>query len=170
MALTGYMQSSLGRRGGIRLLSFVEASAVTEVVYDAATDSFSSVILADGASWADYEFQEDGASLVERTTVAGNSITVVHELSLILPRMDDNSGRALRSLLEASPTGLIAVVGTNGGDSLLVGYSLEFGSERPLRVNSAVSRSGQKPSDGAGRTVVLVSTDTAPARMFSGRL
>lgn len=162
MALTGFTKRCARRSGGIRTIVLMEADKVT-AVYDAATDGYTSASAPEG-NRAAYSFNEDEAQLRETVSVASGSLSVTHELSFSLARMDAASRKAVEEMATASYCGLVALVTTNNGERLLVGYSPQFGAERPLRVSKCVGMSGQKLSDPTSESVTLVSTDTQKAR------
>lgn len=78
--------------------------------------------------------------------------------------MDADTTAAIEAIIEASRSGLIAVVVTINGDALLLGYSQEFGKERPLRIASAQATTGRLLSETTSETVTLRSEDVSKAR------
>ncbi len=164
MALTGFARACSLRSGGIEKIELVEASAIDSATYDSATDTFSSVKLAQGTNMAAYQFDEDGAEYREVHRRTNGSYSVEHHLSLSLGRFDGSSRRAVREIATASECGLVAFVTTIGGDRFMVGYSKELGAERPLRLSSGAGTTGSRPAEGTLREIELSSVDVASAR------
>ncbi len=168
MALTGYKRSCVRKSGGVRQIALIEAGKIESLTYDDASDSYSAIALEAEAKFVRYEFSEDEAALNEKTTMKAGTLVVEHTLSFELGKMDDTSRKAVEELVDASYQGIVALVTTNNGHTLVVGYSEEFGLERALCLESAEGVSGKKLSDSTKETVVLSSTDTARARVYTG--
>ena len=167
MALTGYKRSCGKRSGGIRSIALVEADKIQSVTKAPDGERFSAVELNDGASFVGYRFEEDQALYEETVSYDSGSLMVTHSLSMALGRMDAASRQAVEELIEASPCGIVAVVVTNNGDALLVGYSEKFGTERALHLDRSIGTTGRKLSDSTSESIVLVSTDTGKAGLLT---
>ena len=167
MTLKGYSRSGGRRSGGIRSVALARADAVRAVEYDAGDDSFSEIDLLPGEKFSLYNFKEDEASYSETLSCSGGVVSVTHELTFMLEKMDEVSRMAVEELCEASYDGLIAVVTTNSDVSLMVGYSRKFGAERPLKVSRSAAVTGRGPADVTGETLSLVSTDGSKSKRFS---
>ena len=103
----------------------------------------------------------DDASHYEEVVESCDGITKIsHRLSLVADRGDAAPWLDVDFLERASIEGLVAVVGLANGRSMLVGYSLRFGSEQPLRLQSMTSTSGSKLHDTPTVTLLLTSCDT----------
>ena len=103
----------------------------------------------------------DDASHYEEVVESCDGITKIsHRLSLVADRGDAAPWLDVDFLERASIEGLVAVVGLANGCSVLVGYSLHFGSEQPLRLQSMTSTSGSKLHDTPTVTLFLTSCDT----------
>lgn len=103
----------------------------------------------------------DDASHYEEVVESCDGITKIsHRLSLVADRGDAAPWLDVDFLERASIEGLVAVVGLANGRSVLVGYSLHFGSEQPLRLQSMTSTSGSKLHDTPTVTLFLTSCDT----------
>jgi len=85
-------------------------------------------------------------------------------VSATYSELDADTAAAIEAIIEASRSGLIAVVVTINGDALLLGYSQEFGKERPLRIASAQATTGRLLSETTSETVTLRSEDVSKAR------
>ena len=135
MSLSNYARSRSRRNGGIRLIGLVEQSDVAEVTYASAEKGYSAIRLD--------EFWEDEAEYRETVSVVNGAQVVTHELIFTLDKMGNDSSPAITSIADAARNGLIALLTTPNGDSFLVGYSVEFEKERPLRLVSANGTTGK---------------------------
>lgn len=168
MRLTGYRRTCGRCNGGIRSVALVGADAVAGVERDPATGGYTAITLAEGAAFALYRFREDQAEYTETVSTDEGPVLVEHALEMMLERMDGASARAVQELCGAG--GVVALVTTNSGVTLLVGYSDRFGARYPLRLNRSSGESGRRPTDDTAERVVLRSADTAKARVFTGEL
>lgn len=168
MALTGYKKVCAKRNGGIRTIEIIEASDLSSLTYDDEQGVFTDMAINQGSSFATYAFLEDGAQYQESVTLRDGVLVVEHQLSFSLGRIDSASNASVDALVAASYNGVVAVVTTNAGEKFVVGYSLEFGTERPLRVKSAQADSAAKLSDGMKQEIVLSCYDVAKAKSFTG--
>ena len=137
MTLVNFTKKHRRRNGGIRLLGLIDQREVVSATYSELDKGFTELTLDEGASLSKFEFLEDGAEYRETIAAKDGAPTVAHELTFTLERMDADTAAAIEAIIEASRSGLIAVVVTINGDALLLGYSQEFGKERPLRIASA---------------------------------
>ena len=157
MTLVNFTKKHRRRNGGIRLLGLIDQREVVSATYSELDKGFTELTLDEGASLSKFEFLEDGAEYRETIAAKDGAPTVAHELTFTLERMDADTAAASRS-------GLIAVVVTINGDALLLGYSQEFGKERPLRIASAQATTGRLLSETTSETVTLRSEDVSKAR------
>ena len=141
MTLVNFTKKHRRRNGGIRLLGLIDQREVVSATYSELDKGFTELTLDEGASLSKFEFLEDGAEYRETIAAKDGAPTVAHELTFTLERMDADTTAAIEAIIEASRSGLIAVVVTINGDALLLGYSQEFGKERPLRIE----RDGHAP-------------------------
>lgn len=169
MALTGYRRSCGKRSGGIRSIWLAAASSVESAEYDYTTDSYVMVALTGDVEFVRYHFKEDEAAYREDVSYDGSGI-VTHTLSFLIERMDSNSTDAVMEFLNASSGGIVAVVETANGVSMLVGYSEKFGTERALKLRSAIGTTGRKLCDVTAESITLESTDTCKSRPFTGSI
>ena len=161
MTLVNFTKKHRRRNGGIRLLGLIDQREVVSATYSELDKGFTELTLDEGASLSKFEFLEDGAEYRETIAAKDGAPTVAHELTFTLERMDADTTAAI---IEASRSGLIAVVVTINGDALLLGYSQEFGKERPLRIASAQATTGRLLSETTSETVTLRSEDVSKAR------
>lgn len=130
MTLVNFTKKHRRRNGGIRLLGLIDQREVVSATYSELDKGFTELTLDEGASLSKFEFLEDGAEYRETIAAKDGAPTVAHELTFTLERMDADTATAIEAIIEASRSGLIAVVVTINGDALLLGYSQEFGKER----------------------------------------
>ena len=166
MALNGFARACARRSGGIEKIGLLRVTDILSVGYDAVADAFTKLTLAPNAGVAIYEFDEDSAEYNEIHRRTDGSYSVEHQLSMSLGRFDSRSREAIEEIALSSECGLVAVVRVGSGEEFLVGYSYEFGAERPLRLVSSESVTGGKPSDATRRDVKLGSVDTSSARLL----
>ena len=164
MTLVNFTKKHRRRNGGIRLLGLIDQREVVSATYSELDKGFTELTLDEGASLSKFEFLEDGAEYRETIAAKDGAPTVAHELTFTLERMDADTATAIEAIIEASRSGLIAVVVTINGDALLLGYSQEFGKERPLRSASALATTVRLLSETASGTVTLRSEDVSKAR------
>ena len=127
MTLVNFTKKHRRRNGGIRLLGLIDQREVVSATYSELDKGFTELTLDEGASLSKFEFLEDGAEYRETIAAKDGAPTVAHELTFTLERMDADTAAAIEAIIEASRSGLIAVVVTINGDALLLGYSQEFG-------------------------------------------
>ena len=170
MALSNYVRTRSRKNGGIRMLGLIERSEVATITSQGSTTEFTAITFEEGCCFSKYEFREDEAVYKESVSVSNGARVVTHELSFLLDKMGSESSVAVSAIAEAADEGLIAIVQTMNGDTFLVGYSQEFGKERPLRLASSDVTTGKQLSDGTSEVVTLTSTDVSKAKIFAGEL
>ncbi len=170
MALSNYVRTRSRKNGGIRMLGLIERSEVATITSQGSTTEFTAITFEEGCCFSKYEFREDEAVYKESVSVSNGARVVTHELSFLLDKMGSESSVAVSAIAEAADEGLIAIVQTMNGDTFLVGYSQEFGKERPLRLASSDGTTGKQLSDGTSEVVTLTSTDVSKAKIFAGEL
>lgn len=161
MSLTGFIRNTARKNGGIRKLGLICADEITMIAFG--TSRISSLQLKDGSKFATYDFREDEAEYRETVSFAHGAYTVQHELKFLLDKMDMNSYRAFKDLIENSSKGFVAAIVSPNDDCHIIGYSNEFKAERPLRVTSIVGTSGKNLKDGSSEIITLQSTDVSKA-------
>ena len=170
MALSNYVRTRSRKNGGIRMLGLIERSEVATITSQGSTTEFTAITFEEECCFSKYEFREDEAVYKESVSVSNGARVVTHELSFLLDKMGSESSVAVSAIAEAADEGLIAIVQTMNGDTFLVGYSQEFGKERPLRLASSDGTTGKQLSDGTSEVVTLTSTDVSKAKIFAGEL
>lgn len=169
MGLAGFDRLCVKRTGGVDSLFLADAGDVESTVYDPAARVFKSVALRSGAAFARYDFREDSCRMTETVRRSGGAVSVKHEVTFLIPGHDGPSREAADGIA-GCVNGLVAIVVTSQGDAFLVGYSHIFGGERPLKLVSARSTSGIKPTDASGSSITLSSEDTDLSCLYIGGL
>jgi hypothetical protein len=164
---TGYTHRCGKVLGGIGSVLLTEKSNLRKPSLDPVTDTYNAVGFSDPRKTALCTFAEGAGSYREELQAEVGIVCVDHILEFSTDRLDDESNALVRSLIDASPGGVVALVTTRNGVQLLVGYSEENRDERPLRLTRSAASSGRKPTDAAGETVVLRSKDCAKARIVN---
>ena len=164
MTLVNFTKKHRRRNGGIRLLGLIDQREVVSATYSELDKGFTELTLDEGASLSKFEFLEDGAEYRETIAAKDGAPTVAPRLTFPLGRLAAATPAAVAAILAASRRGLIAVVVPLTGDALLLGYSQEFGKERPLRIASAQATTGRLLSETTSETVTLRSEDVSKAR------
>lgn len=167
MALSGFARACARRSGGIEKIGLLHSSDIVSVGYDAQADAFTALTLAPQAAVEVYEFDEDSAEYSEAHRRTNGSYSVEHRLTMALGRFDSRSREAVEEIALSSECGVVAVVRVTSGEEFLVGYSYEFGGERPLRLVAGEATTGAKPSDATRREITLGSVDTSSARLLA---
>ena len=168
MALIGYQRKSERKNGGIRTVGLTEASNIASIEYSKDDRAFFEITLVNGQKFTKYEFREDEAEYRETVSVVNGAQVVTHELIFTLDKMGNDSSPAITSIADAARNGLIALLTTPNGDSFLVGYSVEFEKERPLRLVSANGTTGKQLAEGTNEVITLRSQDVSKAKPFFG--
>lgn len=168
MALSGYRKNTDPRKGGLQLLGLIECGSIASVAYDPFRHCYTHIDFTGEARFARYGFREDQAEYNEWVTQCDGAFRVTHELRFFLERMDARTSSQIEELMRATPGGLIACLRTANGTVLLIGYSPEFGMERPLRLVAAAGSTGASITDPTGETVILQSDDIRKAIAYEG--
>lgn len=168
MALNGYQKGCGKRSGGVRSIALAAADDLVLASLDPLLGVYAQVELRTGARFVEYAFREGEAEYTEEATVVAGVRRIRHTIEFSLERPDTETARALGELAEESADGMIAIVTTNSGISLLVGYSEKFGTEQPLRLASSKLTTGKMPADHNADNVVLASEDDSKAVAYTG--
>lgn len=168
MALSGYIREAARKNGGIRKLGLINRASIATVVFNSANTTIQSLTFSGTAKFSKYEFREDQAQYKETISMSGGSPVVEHEIRFQLERMGGDTTSVIDELVKGSLGGLVAFVETANGDSFIVGYSQEFGSERPLRLFSVVGTTGMSLREGTVETITMRSEDVSKAKPFTG--
>ncbi len=167
--LNGYSRRSGKRSGGIRSVALTGADAIAGFTFDGYGVSVTGLALAPGQGFALYNFKEDEAEYSEQLSTQNGITAVDHRLSFFIERMDVATIRAVEELASAT-RGVVALITMATGETFVAGISGKFGTERPLRLNSAQASSGRRMADETGETITLESRDDSKAAIFAGDL
>lgn len=151
-------------------MGLVAKNDIQELTFSPGNNAYSAISLISGTYVAKYEFKEDEAEYREEVVFPNGSAVVTHELKFYLERMGNEMTPLINELIKTSDQGVVAIVVTYNGDAFLVGYSPEFGNERPLRLISVVGTTGKKLKDATGEIITLQSEDISKARAYMGDL
>ena len=168
MALIGYQRKSERKNGGIRTVGLTEASNIASIEYSKDDRAFFEITLVNGQKFTKYEFREDEAEYKETISLSNHSPIVTHELTFMLDKMGYEASASVESMLNTTLGGLVALVRTTNDEIFLVGYSLPFEKERPLRIASVTATTGKQLRDETTDTITLRSIDTNMALPFVG--
>lgn len=170
MALSGYTKIAEKKNGGIRLLGLINSGNITAVTLNQSRTAIISLSLMPGTKFAKYEFREDEAEYRETVTMDNGSLVVEHELRFLLEKMGSFTTGAVNEIIRTSYGGIVALVVTANNNGIIVGHSIEFEKERPLRLSSITGTTGLRLRDETGEIVTLRSEDVAKALDFEGNL
>lgn len=165
MNLTQYKSHGAKNNGGVASIALVNAADILQIEYHYPTDSFKNLVLKAGKSSVACEFVEDQAQLSEEVSLDKGAMTVKHELAFTLDAIDAPAREFVAKLIQNRSSGVVAIVTTHDEQQFLVGYSRDFGCERPLKVVSAVASSKQLYAHKTDTTITLQSTDNALAKV-----
>ncbi len=164
MALSGFTKPYKAlRNGGIQKLALILSSDVLNAEYDVEARAYTNLELQLNQHFIVYEFREDEAEYQEKTEITQGTTVVTHELSFLLDRMCNATAIAVSELIDSSFRGFIAIIQTFANETYLIGYSPEFGKQRPLHVVQTSSTTGKRFTEPGSEIVVLQSTDTSKA-------
>jgi hypothetical protein len=120
------------------------------------------------SSFFKYEFEQDTSEYKETVSRENYSTVVNHELEFYLTKMNTTQRDALQDLIDSSVCGMVAICQDANGNKWVAGYSEEQLLARPLKVQSMEGTTGKAFTDGNGSSVMLASSDTEKARVFTG--
>lgn len=115
-------------------MGLTEASNIVSIEYSKDDRAFFEITLVNGQKFTKYEFREDEAEYKETISLSNHSPIVTHELTFMLDKMGYEASASVESMLSMTLGGLVALVRTTNDEIFLVGYSLLFEKERPLRI------------------------------------
>ena len=164
MALSGFAKPyNVRRNGGIQKLALIQANNFLGAEYDFNSRAYTQIDLQLNQQFIVYDFREDEAEYQEKTEINQGVVIVTHELTFLVDKMSNATAVAVSELIESSFQGFIALIQTYANETYLIGYSQEFGKQRPLHVAQTSSSTGKRFTEPSSEIVVLQSTDTAKA-------
>ena len=110
-----------------------------------------------------YEFElfDERSSFSEQMLSDKGVLKVVHRLELIADRNFASVWLSADFTHQAIDKGLVARLTLSDGRELLVGYSVKFEREQPLRLSSLTFNSGSRANETPTMKLILTSEDTA---------
>ena len=148
------MASNYKPVGGVKSVFLYPAEAISTILFSSEGCEVEFV-----DSPIEVELLEDKSSYEERVEVSKGQTKVVHTLRLVADRVKAEKWLETEFLERASLDGVVADVLLADNRRVVVGYSLLFGDEQPLRLESLISTSGSTPHDRPSVTLQLVSCD-----------
>ena len=103
---------------------------------------------------------EDASRYEESSSFEHNVTSVSHLLCLVAERNHAKVWLDNNFLEQAAFEGFVAIISLCNGHRLLAGYSAQFGSEQPLRLEALISTSGNNLRETPSVTLRLISHDT----------
>lgn len=170
MYLSGYRKTTGNIKGGITKLALAKTDWIESFIYDYGTSSYSEIILKKGYNFHLYEFKEDTARYDEEIIYDNGICSVIHSVRFSTGHMGSYSKNAINELLRANNTGVAAILENPSGECILVGISLKYNTEKPLKLISVNSTTGEKPLDDQQEIIILQSHDVSKAEPFTGEL
>lgn len=168
--LNGYTKQCEKIVGGIKSVALVNVQDVEQVKYDYVKNTCKEIVLKTNRKFAHYQFKEDEASYSEQLSRNATAVTVAHRLVLLLERVNSTSKNAVSELLEASNDGVIAVLVDASGLSWVVGHSVRFAGERPLKLARVATSTKERLSQKPEFEITLESYDDSLAVAFVGKI
>ena len=106
----------------------------------------------------------EGRSSYDETVMSDNGIIrVEHRLTIAVPPDYAHEFFGEDIMRQWASAGTAAVVVTEAGERLVVGWSERFGSEQPLRLAGIGASTGTTPHETPAVVLTFRSVDTAPA-------
>lgn len=137
ITLSGYTRQCGRQSGGVSRIGIAQVSDIEAITV--AEGVISAITLKNGAYFKDYQTELDQAEYKFTETEA----TILVRLN----RAGKASSIAYNELKELAPCGLIAIAQLNNGETVLLGYTEEFGFTRPILDVTPDSGSGKAPTD-----------------------
>lgn len=170
MSLTGYVKACGKKSSGVNSLYLAVKSDVsghTKSVV-AGERAYSSIAMATGKVFKKYEFDQNQCEFKESLAVANGAMVFTQTIEFHLNAMSQTSAMAVMELVNASASGLEAIVVDSMGNKWVVGYCEEQGSERSLAVSANEGTTGKALGDDSGEKITLTCTTTEKAYAFTG--
>lgn len=135
--LTGYTRQCGRQSGGVSRIGIAQVSDIDKITVSEGV--ISAITFKSGAFFKDYQSELDQAEYKFTDTEA----TILIRMN----RVGKASSVAYNALKELAPCGLIAIAQLNNGETVLLGYTEEFGFTRPILDVTSDSGSGKAPTD-----------------------
>lgn len=163
MTLTsGFTKSCTLKTSGLKEIHIVAVGGVTS--FTLTGEIYTAAIMSGGAVFKKYEFEKGEAEMKEDSTSVNGNVEVVHTIQFFLSRMNEASRIAVQEIMNESNCGMISIVTDNNNVKWIYGYSENFLTDEPLKLDTSASTSGKAKTDVAGRDQNLLSSDNELAR------
>lgn len=168
MTLTaGFAKACESISGGVLEIYLANSADVTS--FTLTGSEYSAVTMQGVTTFYKFEFVQDTAEIRENVARNDNgNIAVTHELEFYLPKMSTAQRDAIQEIIDCSPCGIVAIAKDSNGNYWVLGYNETALKERPMRILSDTTTSGQAFTDSNGSTIVMNSVDGEKARVFTG--
>lgn len=154
--------------GGVEAVWLAGADEVAACRYDGKAACWTEIVLRDGGRFVPCEVVEDEASYVQRMQGKFSLWYIAHELVWRVPVAGGRAAALVERLRELDGRGIVALVCLASGDTLLAGWSADFGGERPLRLASVEADTAAAYAEDPVVRVTLRSCDVACSRPYAG--
>ncbi len=149
-------------KGGLKKIYLISTAKVKSIDYDSSKASYYNIVIASGAAFIGYSFDEGAAVFEEKTVVKKGSRSVSQTITFSL---SGQPAQTLKSLNEIVGTGseLMAIVVDANNTARVVGYSNLMGFERPLKIDSMQGSSQLELENLPDENIVLTTISPSKA-------
>ena len=141
--------------GGVERCTLYPADAVTTALFSCDGCEVELV-----GSPIEVSLLDDASKYEEYSQTDVDATLISHLLHLVAERNEAKQWLNNDFIERANTEGFVAVISLCDGRRLLVGYSMNFGNEQPLRLDSIISTSGKSLNETPSVTLRLISQDT----------
>ena len=165
MKIDSNARSSIGK-GGIQSITIFDVEDIKSVQYDKVNNTFFNLTLKEGANEVTILLSRGAAEYKEIAENSGGMLRVEHTLTFTLDGIMSKVSSDVRSIEEASQSGVAAIVETKQGTSILVGYSKKLRAESALKFKKSIVSSAVMMDDSPSETWELASIDGEKAKVI----
>jgi len=133
-------------------------------------DEYTSVTMTASNVFFKYEFEQDTAAMRENASRESRSTVVVHEVEFYLTKMTTLQRNAIQAILDSSVCGVVVIAEDANSQKWVIGFSENQLLARPLKISTVEGTTGLAFSDDNGSAIILASSDTELARIFTGTI
>ncbi len=166
----GDMQGKAFPAGGVEAVWLAAADDVADCRYDEQAACWTEIAMREGGRFVPYAVGEDEASYAQRLQGRYGLWYIRHEVSWVLPVANGEAAAVVEWLRKLDERGMVALVLLLSGEVVLVGRSVEFGAERPLRLAAAEIDTCTRYAEDPVVRVTLQANDVACSRPFAGNM
>ena len=135
--LTGYTRQCGRQSGGVSRIGIAQVTDIDKITVQ--DGMISAITMKSGSFFKDYQSALDQAEYKFADTEAS--------ILIRLNRVGKESSNAYNALKNLAPCGLVAIAQLNNGETVLLGYTEEFGFTRPIVDVTSDSSSGKALTD-----------------------